>query len=218
MSLLTPDVGEVRQLARNLFGSGGTITGATNASPTVITSTAHGLPNGSGVFIANVGGNTNCNGGPFVVNNVAANTFEIASITGTTLTLINGNSAYTSGGVWSLAGVQNLTLKLFKNNITPAETDTAGTYTEAAFTGYSAVTLTSEQATALWPAPTTSSGTTSSTYGTPAVFSATSAETEFGYYVVEATSTILMWAEAFASSIGMVNPSTLTITPKLQLD
>ena len=36
----------------------------------------------------------------------------------------------------------NLTLKLFKSNTTPGNTDTAGTYTEADFTGYSAATLT----------------------------------------------------------------------------
>jgi hypothetical protein len=216
-SLLVPDVGEVRLLARCLYGSGGLITGATNASPTVLTSAGHGLSNGDGIYIANVGGNTNCNGGPFVVNNVAANTFQIASISGTTLTLINGNGAYTSGGSWSLAGVQTSTLKLFKNNITPAEGDTASTYTEATFTGYAAVDLTSQQATANWPAPSTNTGTTSSTYGTAAVFSATSVETEYGYFVIEKTSTIVLWSELFASPIGMVNPSTLTITPALQL-
>lgn len=216
-SLLVPDVGEVRLLARCLYGSGGLITGATNATPTVITSALHGLSNGDGIYIANVGGNTNCNGGPFVVNNVTTNTFQIASISGTTLTLINGNGAYTSGGSWSLAGVQTSTLKLFKNNITPAEGDVASTYTEATFTGYAAVDLTSAQATANWPAPSTNTGTTSSTYGTAAVFSATSAETEYGYFVIEKTSTIVLWSELFASPIGMVNPSTLTITPALQL-
>ena len=37
---------------------------------------------------------------------------------------------------------ENLVLKLFKSNTTPAETDTAATYTEADFTGYAAITLT----------------------------------------------------------------------------
>ena len=36
----------------------------------------------------------------------------------------------------------NLTLKLYKSDTTPGNTDTAGTYTEADFTGYSAATLT----------------------------------------------------------------------------
>ena len=36
----------------------------------------------------------------------------------------------------------NLTLKLYKSDTTPGNTDTAATYTEADFTGYSAATLT----------------------------------------------------------------------------
>src|SRR4051812_14736760 len=37
---------------------------------------------------------------------------------------------------------QDQTMKLYQNNITPADTDTAGTYTEATFTGYAAKALT----------------------------------------------------------------------------
>ena len=37
---------------------------------------------------------------------------------------------------------KNLTLKLFCNNITPADTDTTATYTEATGGGYAAITLT----------------------------------------------------------------------------
>lgn len=37
---------------------------------------------------------------------------------------------------------ENLVLRLFKTSVTPAETDTTATYTEADFTGYSAATLT----------------------------------------------------------------------------
>jgi len=36
----------------------------------------------------------------------------------------------------------NLTLKLYKSDTTPGNTDTAASYTEADFTGYSAATLT----------------------------------------------------------------------------
>ena len=39
-------------------------------------------------------------------------------------------------------GGNNLTLKLFTSNTNPADTDTAGTYTEAAGGGYAAKTLT----------------------------------------------------------------------------
>lgn len=113
---------------------------------------------------------------------------------------------------------ENFTLKLYKTNVTPAESDTAGSYTEADFTSYAAVTLTSTQAAGTWAVPTTSSGTTSSTYGTNAVFSPTSSQTVYGYFVVGATSTVLMWAELFSSSKNLVSGDTLTITPKLQLD
>ena len=51
---------------------------------------------------------------------------------------------------------ENLVLRLFTSNTTPAETDTAGTYTEASGSGYAAITLTG----ASW----TVSGTTQIAY------------------------------------------------------
>lgn len=115
---------------------------------------------------------------------------------------------------------ENLTLKLYKTNVTPAESDTHASYTEADFTGYAATTLTSTQSGGTWAVPTTSSGTTSSTYGTNSVFSCTggSSQTVYGYYVVGATSGTLHWAELFSSSRNMTPPSdTLTVTPKIEL-
>ncbi len=74
---------------------GKAVTGATNATPIVITSTAHGYANGDWVLITGVGGNTNANG-VFKVANQAANTFELTDpLTGAN---IAGNAAYTSGG------------------------------------------------------------------------------------------------------------------------
>jgi hypothetical protein len=71
----------------------GTITGAANSSPIVITtpSTA-GLVNGGQVVITGVGGNTNANG-----------TWTIGNVTPTSFTLIGstGNASYTSGGTWT---------------------------------------------------------------------------------------------------------------------
>lgn len=70
------------------------ITGATNANPIKITCTAHGFSTGDKVFIANVGGNTNANGG-YTITKVDANNF--------TLNSRSGNSSYTSstGTVYS---------------------------------------------------------------------------------------------------------------------
>jgi hypothetical protein len=71
------------------------ITGATAATPIVITATAHGFSNGDLVYINQVGGNTAANG-YWKIANVATNTFELTDpVTATNAT---GVSAYTSGG------------------------------------------------------------------------------------------------------------------------
>lgn len=71
------------------------ITGATNATPIVITATSHGYTNGDLVFIDGVGGNLAANGF-WKIANQAANTFELTDpITGSNAA---GSAAYTSGG------------------------------------------------------------------------------------------------------------------------
>lgn len=84
---------------------------------------------------------------------------------------------------------QNLVLRLYKNNITPSDTDTAGTYTEATFPGYAAITLTG----ASWNAA--SGGSIS--YGAPQTFtcSGTSTDDVYGYYVTQAVSGTLLYSE-----------------------
>lgn len=79
----------------------GTITGATNAGPIVITSAGHGLTTGTRVTVSGVGGNTAANG-TFTVTVVDSNTFSLDGST--------GNSAYTSGGTWHVAGLYDLSL------------------------------------------------------------------------------------------------------------
>jgi hypothetical protein len=70
------------------------ITAASNASPIVVTATAHGFANGDFVYIDEVGGNLAANG-LWKVANQAANTFELTRPDGTNST---GSAAYTSGG------------------------------------------------------------------------------------------------------------------------
>ena len=70
------------------------ITGATNATPVVVTINAHGYEDGDTVFIANVGGNTATNGYR-IVQNASVNTFEITDLDGVN---VAGNGAYTTGG------------------------------------------------------------------------------------------------------------------------
>lgn len=71
------------------------ITGATNATPIVITATAHGFANGDLVIIGGVGGNLSANG-VWKIANQATNTFELTDpITGGNAV---GSGAFTSGG------------------------------------------------------------------------------------------------------------------------
>ncbi len=122
------------------------------------------------------------------------------------------------GNMLAGGSLENRTLKLGKTNITPAESDTSASYTVADFTGYVDKTLTSTLSGSTWATPTTSSGTTSSLYGSAAQsWSATSAQVIYMYWVQGATTAKVLWAELFGSSISLVNPSTLTLQPAIQL-
>ncbi|MDB5384402.1 MAG: hypothetical protein JWM11_48 [Planctomycetaceae bacterium] len=77
------------------------ITGATNASPIVITSAAQTLTDGTPVTISSVGGNTAANGNYFAkfIDGTHFSLFQDSSLT----TPVTGNAAYTSGGSWTTA-------------------------------------------------------------------------------------------------------------------
>lgn len=106
---------------------------------------------------------------------------------------------------------QNLSLRLYINNITPADTDTAATYTEAGFPGYSAITLTG----ASWNA----ASSESISYGSQQSFTCSGSATDdvYGYYVIQVTSTILLWSERDASAPFAVRNSgdVIKITPTI---
>lgn len=106
---------------------------------------------------------------------------------------------------------QNLVLRLFKNNITPSDTDTAGTYTEATFPGYAAITLTG----ASWN--TASGGTIS--YGAQQTFtcSGTSTDDIYGYYVTQASSGVLLYSERDGAAPFAVrnNGDNIKLTPTI---
>jgi hypothetical protein len=72
------------------------VTGATNASPIVITATSHGFTNGDIVIVGGVGGNTAANG-KWTIGSADTHTFALVGS--------SGNGAYTTGG-W----VVNMTL------------------------------------------------------------------------------------------------------------
>lgn len=109
---------------------------------------------------------------------------------------------------------QNLVLKLYQNNITPSDTDTAGTYTEATFGGYSAATLTG----ASWEAA--SAGTI--TYGSQQTFTCNGSTPNsiYGYFVVQATSGTLVYSERASGAPLSVtnNGDAVKITPTISAD
>jgi hypothetical protein len=107
---------------------------------------------------------------------------------------------------------QNLVLRLYQNNITPSDTDVAGTYTESTFAGYAALTLTG----ATWNAA--ASGTI--TYSAQQTFTRNAtgaAENVYGYYVTQSASGILVWSErdAGAPFIIINNGDAVKITPTI---
>ncbi len=81
----------------------GSVTGASNAAPIVITSAANGLKTGQQVQIAGVGGNTKANG-IWTITVIDVNHF---SLNGSNGAVGGGNGAYSGGGTWIVTTVQN---------------------------------------------------------------------------------------------------------------
>jgi hypothetical protein len=110
------------------FGQiGGAITGATNATPIVVTTTsAHGLIDGDPIQITGVGGNTNANVQGFAKRtSYTGSTFGLYSDQALTQA-VAGNSGYTSGGAVSQAlridGISgDFTLRLRVESLTAAK-------------------------------------------------------------------------------------------------
>lgn len=80
------------------------VTGATNATPIVITANSHGLSNGDIVYIGGVRGNTAANG-KWVVASAAANTFALTGSAG------NGTYTASTGALASRGDAAELQIK-----------------------------------------------------------------------------------------------------------
>lgn len=111
---------------------------------------------------------------------------------------------------------QPLRLKLFKNNVTPAETDTEATYTEATFTGYADVALTAASWTISGTAP-TSIDFAEQTFTSSAN---QTAQSIYGYYYVQQTSGKLVAVERFSDGPYSIanNGDAIKITPHVTQD
>lgn len=107
---------------------------------------------------------------------------------------------------------RDLIYKLFSNNITPAETDTAGTYTEVTGGGYASKTLAGASWTVTGGNPTTAAfaaqtWTFSGTIG--------GSGSVFGYFVIRATDVDIVLSETFASFTPATSGDNIVLTPQI---
>ena len=110
---------------------------------------------------------------------------------------------------------ENLILRLYTSNTTPAEADVAGTYTEATGFGYVALTLTG----ASWGAP--SEGAPSSIAYAQQTFTFTGAlGNVYGYFLTRATSGRIAFSERFSDGPYNIanNGDQIKITPTITCD
>lgn len=108
----------------------------------------------------------------------------------------------------------NQVLKLFVNDITPADADVAATYTEMSTHGYAAKTLTKTS----WSVA-QNAGVAEGSYAVQTwTFTAASGVPVYGYFVIDSTSGILLWLERFvATKIVQYAGDQIIITPKFTL-
>jgi hypothetical protein len=109
----------------------------------------------------------------------------------------------------------NQLLKLFTNNVIPGDADTAATYTEMVTQGYVAKTLTK----ASWSVVTSSSVGTGTYAAQTWAFDGTGGVTTvYGYFIVDATSGLLLWSESFVSAKAIQYAGDqITLTPTITL-
>ena len=114
------------------------------------------------------------------------------------------------------AAAENLVLRLFQSNTTPAETDVAATFTEATFTGYAAQTLTP----ASWVVTEGAPGSAAYPQATFTSSAAQTAQLVYGYYLTRVTSGRIAWSERFSDgpySISNLSDA-IRVTPIITLD
>lgn len=110
---------------------------------------------------------------------------------------------------------QNLVLRLYTNNITPGESDTAATYTEAAGFGYASITLTGSSWAAATPGAPSSISFAQQTW----TFTGNLGNV-FGYYLTQVTSGTLVYAERFSDGPYNIvnNGDQIKVTPVITAD
>ena len=130
---------------------------------------------------------------------------------------------------------EDIILKLYQNNYIPDDNTLLSNFTEANFDGYSAIVLDKiDLSTTEWTTPSISffpcseegssgySGTSgyneAITANTPQSWTCgDTGNTVYGYYMVGATSNILLWSDAFEIPRTLGSTDVISITPQLQL-
>ena len=105
-------------------------------------------------------------------------------------------------------------LRLYTNNLTPAYSDDLASYVESSAAGYSCFTLVGTQ----WTIATTGA-TTVANYAQQ-TFSYTATESVYGYFVTSTGDGQVLWAERFSGAVPFNIPSgggTVSITPSVTL-
>lgn len=110
---------------------------------------------------------------------------------------------------------QDQTLKLYVNDVSPAEASTAATFTEMSTQGYASKALTGTSWVVTPGAP-SSAAYAQQTW----TFDGTGGSTVvYGYFVVQGTSGILMFAERFGTPPTIVNNGDqIKVTPTITAD
>lgn len=116
--------------------------------------------------------------------------------------------------VGKTASTEGLTLRLFTNNATPGETDTAATYTEATGNGYAAIGLTGSSWSVSAGAPSTAS------YAQQTFTFSGALGNVYGYYMTRTTTGDLVYAERFSDGPYAIanNGDQIKITPAITMD
>ncbi len=130
-----------------------------------------------------------------------------------TLKVPNASEQTMLENILNITAPQDLVLKLYTNNVTPGDADVVGDYTEAAGNGYADIDLDSGD----W---TITPGNPSSAEQPQQTFTFTgNLGNVYGYFIVEAVSGKLKWAERFTDGPYNIvnNGDQIKVTPKFTL-
>lgn len=125
----------------------------------------------------------------------------------------NGQSVALSYLTGKVTTVRDLIYRLFTNAITPAETDTAGSYTEASGGGYASKTLAGASWTITAGTPTVASFAQQDWTFTGAL---SGSATVRGYYATRVTDADLILAETFTAFQPAANGDKILLTPRIE--